>query len=109
MRDTKLVVRVPSLLYLLFAFVRKVAFGEVRGKNDALANSFRISSYPRLVFFCGGDAGVSFPYEVRHAFAAWCVRIVPEGGAKDTLVTSGIVMSRVRSLNQVHSFARLLT
>lgn len=43
----------------------KVAFGEVRGKNDALANSFQISSYPRLVFFCGGDAGVSFPYEVR--------------------------------------------
>lgn len=47
-----------------FAF-RQVAFGEVRGKNDALANSFHISSYPSLVFFCGGDAGVSFPYEVR--------------------------------------------
>ncbi|CAN0056968.1 unnamed protein product, partial [Hapterophycus canaliculatus] len=41
----------------------QVAFGEVRGKNDALANSFHISSYPSLVFFCGGDAGISFPYE----------------------------------------------
>lgn len=48
-----------------FVLPVKVAFGEVRGRNDALANSFQISSYPSLVFFCGGDAGVSFPYEVR--------------------------------------------
>lgn len=47
----------------------KVAFGEVRGKNDALANSFQISSYPSLVFFCDGDAGVSFPYEVSFMFS----------------------------------------
>ena len=52
----------PSVLR---SYCGQVAFGEVRGKNDALANSFLISSYPRLVFFCGGDTSVSFPYEVR--------------------------------------------
>lgn len=45
----------------------QVAFGEVRGKNDALANSFQISTYPTLVFFCNGDSNVSFAYEVRRA------------------------------------------
>ena len=47
--------------------IKKVPFGEVRGRNDALANSFQVSSYPRLLFFCGGDASVSFFYEVSEA------------------------------------------
>lgn len=97
----------PRVHYLslscCFFCLGKVAFGEVRGKNDALANSFHISSYPSLVFFCGGDAGVSFPYEVRHA----CVRrivcangtVAGEGDiVNGILLTSGVmlVVYRVR-------------
>lgn len=52
-----------ALKALSFRYRARVAFGEVRGKNDALANSFQISTYPTLVFFCNGDSNVSFAYE----------------------------------------------
>ncbi|CAM9662597.1 unnamed protein product [Sphacelaria rigidula] len=52
-----------ALKALSFRYRGRVAFGEVRGRNDALATSFQVASYPKLVFFCNGDPNVSFTYE----------------------------------------------
>ncbi|CAM9204242.1 unnamed protein product, partial [Choristocarpus tenellus] len=53
----------PALKSLSFRYRDRVAFGEVRGKNDALAQAYFVLSQPQLIFFCGGDGAVTFPYE----------------------------------------------
>ncbi|CAM9476715.1 unnamed protein product [Discosporangium mesarthrocarpum] len=53
----------PALKSLAFRYRDRVAFGEVRGRNDALARAFYVDSQPKLLFFCGGDAAATFAYE----------------------------------------------
>jgi hypothetical protein len=41
----------------------RLAFGEVRGSNAALASAFRVDSFPALLVVCNGDA------ETREAYS----------------------------------------
>ena len=40
----------------------KLAFGEVRGSNVALAGTFNVTQFPRLVAVCNGDPASAETY-----------------------------------------------
>ncbi|CAM9355383.1 unnamed protein product [Ectocarpus sp. 8 AP-2014] len=99
-----------ALKALAFRYRGRVAFGEVRGKNDALANSFHISSYPSLVFFCGGDAGVSFPYEGElkaEPLDAFVKGLRDGKKCKDAIKTNAEARERAAALRPDDDFSKL--